>query len=738
MPAPRATAQSRARKSTVPDPDLYGDDGDPSSDDQPALKRSKPPPPAAAAASTKRTLTRRGSKGPQPVRGTVIADNGRRRSSRLSAEHAPAAQDEPDAPAPSSRAPAASTSHQPARKPKPANKSKKRALQETRPASDPEDDAADEGDEGQRAPAPASSRSSKRPRVEAAAADDDDDDRPSSSRQGRPNAPIASGSGSAPSAPAPRRGFVPRAVADLAARVDKPPPTFGTVLVDPDDEGGDGAGDPFPFTTNPPTPHGKKGQAAKRAAAAGGAGAKGKGKGKVPRIARPASPHSASDDGNDDDVVAAHAHASSDDHTPDSAAQPAPSHTAASTSSRRARGTANATTPPHAATREGRAPLPVHETPVQVKNIAFRAGAGPGTPATAPRGGRAAVPGSVGASGRRGSVRGSGKRGSSIGGGFEAVPHPQVADDKLYRSTDASDPLAKRLRAILSWASQRTRGRVLAPALPDGGDEVERAAREVVDGWVDDVCRLRVDTSVPFSEPSASQDPASLPPHPQNEANAARLVELEAAYAAIAQEQARRHALEPTYQAFFDRRAAAHDAAAAPGALPQRAWDDSVKMARTLETTSASAPLSSLADARALGRRVLDGAFSRPAGSSSSAAAAGPDAPPPPAIQDALSGTAALAHAAHRLEGFVRAAGAYVRLRGRETHAALGALVGGAGAGAGAGAGGEGEGAGLAAATTGAGGAAAQGGVDARELLRAIASADTVQGGSGGGGGGGR
>lgn len=138
-----------------------------------------------------------------------------------------------------------------------------------------------------------------------------------------------------------------------------------------------------------------------------------------------------------------------------------------------------------------------------------------------------------------------------------AVPHPQVADDKLYRSTDASDPLAKRLRAILSWASQRTRGRVLAPALPDGGDEVERAAREVVDGWVDDVCRLRVDTSVPFSvrpsslcpaasratsqradalattqEPSASQDPASLPPHPQNEANAARLVELEAAYAA--------------------------------------------------------------------------------------------------------------------------------------------------------------------------------------------------------------
>ena len=530
---------------------------------------------------------------------------------------------------------------------------------------------------------------------------------------------------------------------------------------------------------------------------------------------RPASPTSASD------VDEADAAAGSDsDVTPDSAALP-PSHSATtSTSTRRAR---TATTPPRAQGRhplphdaDGRASVHVHETPVQVKNIAFRAGAGPGTPATAQRTTTAS-----GGSARRNSVRGSGKRGSSIGGGFDgaslslspsylcalispldepltlllvpvraAVPHPQVADDKLYRSTDASDPLAKRLRALLSWASQRTRGRVLAPSgLGDKGegDEVERAAREIVDGWVEDVCRLRVDTSVPFSvrrspalynplplctlqlltfvfcaqEPSASQDPATLPPHPQNEANATRLGELEAAYAAyvphlslslaiscscddvqqrltpsprsIAQEQARRHALEPTYQAFFDRRSAAHDAAPAP----QRAWDDPVKMARTLDTSStalaaadpplSALPLSSLDDARALGQRVLAGALALPA----SAAASPSPATDRPEIQHALVGTAQLAHAAHRLQGFVRAASAYVRHRGRETHTALGQLGGASSAGAAAA---GGEGAGLAAAAASVDGAAgtasasAQGAsVDARDLLRAIAGADSAR-----------
>ncbi|GAA5923012.1 hypothetical protein JCM3775_006224 [Rhodotorula graminis] len=727
MPAPRPPAQSRARKSTVPDPDLYGDDPDPSSDDQPPPpKRAKPAPPAS------KQLSRRGSKGPQPVRGTVIADNGRRRSTRLSNEHAPDDDDLPVADSSSSRANNASTSA-PARKPKPLSKAKKRLHRDDRSASDP-DDAADEPDQPP-APAPSRSKSSaKRPRV--APGQDADDDNASSSRA-TAAAPVASSSSGAPPAPAPaRRGFVPRAVADLAQRVNKPPPTYAAALVDDDDDAGDGAADPFPFTTNPPTPHAKK----KSQGAAGGkaaSAAKGKGKGKAPRVVQPASPTSDAEDDN--------AAGSDSDVTPDSAALP-PSHAAAaSTSARRAR--PDATPPraqgrhplPHdaAAAADGRASVHVHETPVQVKNIAFRAGAGPGTPATVQR----TMSGSGAASARRNSVRGSATRGSSIGGGFDAVPHPQVADDKLYRSTDASDPLAKRLRALLSWASQRTRGRVLAPSgLGDKGegDEVERAAREIVDSWVDDVCRLKVDTSVPFSEPSASQDPATLPPHPQNEANAARLGELEAAYAAIAQEQARRHALEPTYQAFFDRRSAAHDAAPAP----QRAWDDPVKMARTLDTSSTSLaatdpplsalPLSSLADARALGQRVLAGDLSL---APSSVASPSP-ATDRPEIQRALVGTAQLAHVAHRLEGFVRAASAYVRHRGKETHAVLGQLGAGAAAPGAAAAGGEGAGLAAAAAAAAVGGAAAGSsggstqagaGVDARDLLRAIAGADTAR-----------
>ncbi|GAA5901898.1 hypothetical protein JCM8208_006633 [Rhodotorula glutinis] len=722
MPAPRPPAQSRARKSTVPDPDLYGDDQDPSSDDHPPPpKRAKPAPPSS------KQLSRRGSKGPQPVRGTVIADNGRRRSSRLSNEGPPADPDDNSpaaAESSSSRARNTSTSA-PARKPKPVTKAKKRPHRDDRSSSDPGDDA----DEPELPPAPAPARSkssAKRPRV---APDDDSDAHQASSSRGAGAAPVASGSGGTAPAPAPaRRGFVPRAVADLAQRVNKPPPTYAAALVDDDADSADGAADPFPFTTNPPTPHAKK-----KVQGAGGtkAATAAKGKGKAPRAVRPVSPRSASDA--EDDNAAG----SDSDVTPDSAALP-PSHAATtSTSSRRAR---PAATPPRAQGRhplphdaDGRASVHVHETPVQVKNIAFRAGAGPGTPATAQR----TMTGSGGGgSARRNSVRGSATRGSSIGGGFDAVPHPQVADDKLYRSTDASDPLAKRLRALLSWASQRTRGRVLAPSgLGDKGegDEVERAAREIVDGWVEDVCRLKVDTSVPFSEPSASQDPATLPPHPQNEANAVRLGELEAAYAAIAQEQARRHALEPTYQAFFDRRSAAHDTALAP----QRAWDDPVKMARTLDTSSTSLaavdpplsalPLSSLADARALGQRVLAGALALPV----SASASPSPATDRPEIQHALVGTVQLAHAAHRLEGFVRAASAYVRHRGRETHAVLGQLGGSAVVPGSAAAGGEG--AGLAAAlvggAAGAGGAAATGGagVDARDLLRAIAGADVAR-----------
>lgn len=70
------------------------------------------------------------------------------------------------------------------------------------------------------------------------------------------------------------------------------------------------------------------------------------------------------------------------------------------------------TTSPTRNNRHRSASAPIHtaETPVQKRNIAFRAGE-LGTP-----GG-----GGGGGSARRSSVKGSGRRGSSIGGGFEGV-----------------------------------------------------------------------------------------------------------------------------------------------------------------------------------------------------------------------------------------------------------------------------------------------------------------------------
>lgn len=79
-----------------------------------------------------------------------------------------------------------------------------------------------------------------------------------------------------------------------------------------------------------------------------------------------------------------------------------------------------------------------------------------------------------------------------------AVPHPQVADDKLYRSTDASDPIAKRLRSIVSWAAQRTRDRIFRGVREDEMSVAQSAAKGVIDAFIEDVCSLRVDTSVPY------------------------------------------------------------------------------------------------------------------------------------------------------------------------------------------------------------------------------------------------
>lgn len=434
----------------------------------------------------------------------------------------------------------------------------------------------------------------------------------------------------------------PRAAANPATRPSKPRADFSTVLVDSsaDDP------EPFPFTTNPPTPHATT--AAKRAASKVKQNPRAKVRSRsrskraiaeidlssfsqVPRTARPPT--------------------ESDEITPDDSHPPP----VASTSRSRL-------TPPRQPGSD-RAPLHQHETPVQVKNIAFRQGAGPGTPATA---GRSSV--------RRGSARGSRNRGSSIGGGYDgssrcipshlarrslrlhrtAVPHPQVADDKLYRSTDAEDPLAKRLRSIVSWSAQRTRDKVFRSTPLDKLDDAQTIAKDVMNEFIADICSLKVDTSVPYQvrsfvspfslhcarltrlkpsqEPSQSQDPEHLPPHPQNESNAAKMAELEESYAAsvslcppsrpflhsdrsspfshsIAAEQASRERLDTIYQSFFDRRATAHNAY--PSTVysslgpPPAAVENLAKYAAALDL-SRPAP-KSLEEALELGKSLLRG-----------------------------------------------------------------------------------------------------------------------------------
>ncbi|KWU44790.1 hypothetical protein RHOSPDRAFT_17350, partial [Rhodotorula sp. JG-1b] len=629
-----------ARKSVVPDPDLYAhsDDSDDSlaerdaanhnhnnNNNKPPSKRSRTS--TTSASTGARGLVRKGSKGPQPTRGSVTTDAGRRRSTRLSNEHQPQDQTTP-----------ATTAA------RPAPKGKKRAKPEPDAADEPETAAAPVDD--QRQPAAASRgaaaaattsqrpTTSKRPRLAGA----------ESTSQPGTNETATAAHHPPPAAAAPppaRRGFIPRAAADLATRVHKPPPAFSAALVDPTAAGDDAAAEPFLFTTNPPTPYAKGAAAQRNAPTQKQTTARGK----APRTVPPTR-HDSADDADASDAAAG----------------------AAGPSSSRQRHT-----PPESPRRRGAqkpvAPIHVHETPVQVRNIAFRQGLPPGTPATIVR------------TARRSSARGSGKRGSSIGGGFEAVPHPQVADDKLYRSTDASDPIAKRLRSIVSWAAQRTRDRIFRGVRDDEMSVAQSAAKGVIDAFIEDVCSLRVDTSVPYQEPSQSQDPARLPPHPHNESNAAKMQELEQSYAAIAREQELRQSLEPTYQSFFDSRTQAHAEASTSSyyanLLPAAARSNPSAYAATLDL-SVAAP-TSLEEALALGRRVMQGELVQtPAAKKGKGKTADDDAGGETSqeamqsrVAEAQIETAAFRHQTHRLVAFTRVAAAYVAHRSSENHAAL-------------------------------------------------------------------
>ncbi|GAA5875728.1 hypothetical protein JCM8547_007051 [Rhodosporidiobolus lusitaniae] len=679
MPAPRA-ARLAQRKSVVPDPDLYGNDSDSADSDAPP-RASKPAP--------AKPTTQRKSKANQPVRGSVTTDGGRRRSTRISNESQESVQAaqlaRPDKQ--SARAPHPDEGAAPARTKAAVSKGKKRAAKERESSADEEGDVEDEVVRvGAAGKASKPRASTKRPRM--------DEDEGQDEAEAELAAPAASGSQA--KAPAPWRGFVPRAAANPSGRSSKPPPEYSTLLVDSsaDDPS------PFPFTTNPPTPYAGP---TKRAAAK----PKANPRAKVPRTAHPPT--------------------NSDEITPDDTHPPVAS------------GSRSRLTPPRQPPGDQPGSYPPHETPVQVKNIAFRQG--PGTPATGSR------------TARRSSAKGSRNRGSSIGGGYEAVPHPQVADDKLYRSTDADDPLAKRMRSIVSWAAQRTRDRVFRTVPNERDmDNVQRAAKDVMDEFIADVCNLKVDTSVPYKEPSQSQDPNQLPPHPQNESNALKMKELEASYAAIAHEQEVRQILDETYQTFFDRRAASHSSyssdtfytSLSPPSLPDASSPPAYAASLDL---SKPAPMT-LEEALELGRSLIRGEGVKPdavAGGKKKGKGkekAQEDMPSEGLdrrILDAQIATKHLHHLTHMLSSFSLVALKYISHRSSETYTAL-SLQAQQGAGVldaprsggeaksapGSGGAGEAEGGtGLAGALAAVGAGAPEGGaLDMRDLLRALSRAD--------------
>ncbi|ORY41188.1 Mis12-Mtw1 protein family-domain-containing protein [Leucosporidium creatinivorum] len=561
MPPPRAS-RLNARKSIVPDPQLYNPID---SDDDPA----PPPPPTRSSRSNQPTASAAAAAATLAANTTA---NSRRRSTRHSnestsadssaslppAKHSSRASKQPPKSPAATSAPPKTKNHLP--------RSRSRA---DRDEDDQDDEGADEATGDDIVLAGASGKAagrSKRQKVDPAPPVPD------------PDPPVASTSTSRPPTASTRAGFKPRAVPQRGARAGKPRLEYA--------ETGDAGDDsvPFAFATNPPTPY-------------------------VPPEAKRAGKQSRG-------ATRATAEADDDDDEP-----------VASTSQ---------LSPPRRG-RSASAPIHVAETPVQVRNIAFRAGEG--TPAT---GGRSV---------RRSSVKGSGRRGSSIGGGFEAVPHPQVPDDKLYRSTDGSEPLARRLRSIFSWTAQRQRDKVFPHSAPS--DPNQGFAKEIVDSFITDICESRLDVSVPY-KPASEETTGALPPHPQNESNAAKMIELEANYAAV----------KPAYAAFEERRSDARD----NSVLPPNPFDPS-----SISFDLSLAVPTSLEEALALGKSLLAGD-----GSKKSKKAKGKGKGKEEVVdelelrlKDVRLETANFRRLTHRLDQFSHLATSYVSTRTLQSHQAL-------------------------------------------------------------------
>ncbi|GAA5836788.1 hypothetical protein JCM3766R1_006264 [Sporobolomyces carnicolor] len=604
MPVPRA-ARLAARKSVIPDPSLYGDPSDDSDDDH----ATAPP----ARSTTIKTTTASSSKGKARAstapRTSSVVVNGTRKQPRSSTESFDEPQEASKPPKQGSRPlddprrldarDDRSTVNEPATKRKRIDK-----RGEDEPSGHRDDHI-----QTNRPTASATSAEAKNTtkRTKASQRPAEDEDPEDTARHSQSSSQ--------------RKGhFVPRAATSQSSRPNKPPPEFSAVLDGSDDDSA-----PFLFTTNPPTPHAPG--SAKRPASK----PKQNPKGKAPRI------HSRKRGEQDDE--------------PDNQAVEEPRQPPIASTSR-----VQLTPPPRSQPDGTRVAITTHETPVQIRNVAFRQGAG--------------TPGTANKSARRNS-NGSARRGSSIGGGFTATPHPDIANAELWRSTDPLLPIASRTRTILSWATQRDRTRLFEGKRLS---EAEQIAKSAIDDFVDGICDLSIDTSIPNRQVQ-KPDPAQLPPHPQNVANAAKKIELQAEFGAIAEEQNSRQTTTAIYSQFSAQRTANREGLST-AALTQRL--DAVSIAETFDLSRPGPK--SLAEALEMGRTLLQEADARRLEDvlakkkdrkKSKVEATDGEKVLDSQIRETLEDTAHLRHLTHRLSGFTRVASKFIDHRSAETHRAL-------------------------------------------------------------------
>ena len=168
--------------------------------------------------------------------------------------------------------------------------------------------------------------------------------------------------------------------------------------------------------------------------------------------------------------------------------------------------------------------LPVSDTPIIRKNQHMRQNGD----------------GGHGVAGKRRSSLGMrGKRASSMGNGFASEPHPDVPASEYYRhiSTDLPDPV--RMKQLLAWCARRTiddaknrKVDVGADGVKGAGDKNEERiqavaiARTIEEEVLKDLIDNKIATSW-YQRTEETSTQVEKKPHPKNEANAAKLDELQ-------------------------------------------------------------------------------------------------------------------------------------------------------------------------------------------------------------------